>query len=242
MAEKPDTELIAVCEGRQDLYNMLAGLYFAPLSEEQIEVMAQTDYRAYGAGNSLMEAGFNDITRFLRKRHSGTRQMLSVDFTGCFDGTTSLKGKVAVPYASVFLSDSGLLNREPRNQALRAYAEEHLTVTNRAIPADHLSFELEFMGVLSQRIAAAAQAAEIETAQALVRQSQTFLRDHILSWFPPFEDLAARILQTRFYRGVLRVTEGFLQLDEQVLEELSDALEVRNTGTDAAVCRESVYA
>lgn len=212
------------CASRKAMYDMLAGLYYEPLSAERIEEMARTDYREFGEANALMASGFNDITRALRKRHTGTRQQLAVDFTASFGGTSSFKGKVAVPYASVFLSARGLLNQEPRNEVYFAYRKERLAVSNKSIPADHLSFELEFMGILSERIGQAVQADDIARAQELVRLSQEFLTEHVLSWFYIFKELALNIIKTRFYRGVLDVSDGYFDLDLEVMAELAETL------------------
>ncbi|MDR2109269.1 MAG: molecular chaperone TorD family protein [Coriobacteriales bacterium] len=209
-----------ILKGRREFYLTLAGLYFKPLTQEQIENMAQTDYTAFGAGEPLLEAGFNDITRFLRKRHSGTRQMLATDFTGSFGGTTPLGGKVAVPYASVFLSAEGLLNQRPRSEVLGIYKRAQLRVTDRSTPDDHLSFELEFLSVLSDRTVTAVEKGAYAEALEQLELSRDFIKEQILSWFPAFSQLAAQIVTTRFYRGVLRVTEGYLKLDQEVLDDL----------------------
>ncbi len=233
MADEEDRALlIQVCNGRTAMFNMLAGLYFEPLSTDEIETMAQTDLRQYSADNELIESGFNDITRFLRKRHSGTQQMLAVDYTSSFGGTKSYKGKVSVPYASVFLSESGLLNQEPRNKVYFAYREEQLAVSNKSIPADHLSFELEFMGILSERASKALEVGDDGRALELFQMSKDFLNEHVLTWFPLLKDLALHIITTRFYRGVLDVTQGYFELDLEVLDELISKVEDSHESSD----------
>ena len=214
-------ELVQACTERKNIYSMLASLYFAPLTVEQIEEMAQTDYRSFAMGNELLESGFNDITRYLRKRHTGTRQQLAVDYTGSFGGTTSYKGKQAVPFASVFLSENGLMNQEPRNQVYFAYRKELLGVANKSIPADHLSYELEFMGILSERMGKALEEGNTAKAQELCRASRGFLDEHILTWFPLLKETALHMIETRFYRGVLDATEGYLQLDLEILADIA---------------------
>lgn len=216
--------LLQVCESRTVFYAFLASLYYDVLTDEQIETMAQADCSRFEKGNELMESGFNHITRFLRKRHTGTRQMLAADYTSVFGGTSSYEGKVAVPYASVFLSSTGLLNREPRNRALAAYRAAGLDVTAPAIPADHLSFELKFMGLLSERAAEAVSAGSWDVAREAVMRSQVFLGEHIMPWFPLLKALALHLVSTRFYWGVLDLTDGYLQLDAEVLAEMVDEL------------------
>lgn len=242
--EEDKAQGIRLCEIRKSYYDMLASLYFGPLTADQIETMAQTDFRQFDTGNELMEAGFNDITRFLRKRHSGTRQMLAVDYTGSFGGTTAYKGKVAVPYASVYLSKNGLLNQEPRNEVYFAYRKERLSVKSKSIPADHLSFELEFMGVMSQRAQEALEREDYAAAAEALKTSKSFLNDYILTWFPLLKERALQMISTRFYRGVLSLTEGYFQLDGEVLDDMLEKLEESEVAgaPDAARAKQSAVA
>jgi len=223
-SKEPDMAdiIIEVLEGRRDFYLALAGFYFKPLTQEQIDSIAQTDYSAFGADEPLLEAGFNDITRYLRKRHSGTRQMLAIDFTSSFGGTQSYKGRVAAPYASVFLSEEGLLSQAPRAKVFKVFKRNCVRVVDENTPDDHLSFMLEFLAVMSERAAEALSKEEFDEVRTCLEESRDFINEHILTWFKDFEELANLLIEARFYRGVLRVTEGYLRMD---LETINDILE-----------------
>gem|GEM_PF-5051037 len=54
-----------------------------------------------------------------------------------------------------------------------------------------------------------------------------FLADHILSWFDTFQDLALLLLETRFYRGVLKISKGFFLEDAELLDAIAVELEQR---------------
>lgn len=60
-----------------------------------------------------------------------------------------------------------------------------------------------------------------------VRTSRAFLADHILSWFDAFQDLALLLLETRFYRGVLKISKGFFLEDAELLDAIAVELEQR---------------
>ena len=102
------------------------------------------------------------------------------------------------------------------------------------VPEDHLSFELSFMAVMSEKMAAAVEAGNMAEALRLAEVSDDFRANHILSWYPKFFDLAIHLVETRFYRGVLRATYGFLQLDGDTLAELKAALADDAEPADAA--------
>lgn len=225
MSDNNTAILKQVLASRSAFYLMLARFYQRPLEEAEIEQMAGTDYTQFAEGDDALAEGFNDITRFLRKRNTGTRQTLATDFTMTFDGVGALEEKVAVPYASVFLSEEGLLSREPRNEVFRLYKKEALRLRQGVnLPEDHLSFELEFLSVLSDRAACALEDADSDAAASALKTSSEFITGHILTWFGLFSDLAGRMLETRFYRGVLKITEGYLKMDLQTIADLLDEI------------------
>ncbi|MDR1185328.1 MAG: molecular chaperone TorD family protein [Coriobacteriales bacterium] len=212
--------LINVLESRREFYLALAGFYFKPLTQEKIDVMAQTDYLPFGVGEPLLEEGFNDITRFLRKRNTGTRQTLATEFTASFGAAATYKGKTAIPYASVHLSEAGLLSQQPRAEVFRAFTRNLLRVTDPNTPDDHLSFMLEFLAIMSNRAADALREGRTEDALSYIVESKDFINEQILTWFDIFAQVADRLLQERFYRGVLKVTKGYLLMDLQTIDDL----------------------
>ena len=88
----------------------------------------------------------------------------------------------------------------------------------------------EFLVVLSDRIIAALEAGDDAEALRQVRVSRAFLADHILSWFDTFQDLALLLLETRFYRGVLKISGRLLSRTpsfDAIAVELEQRLEAR---------------
>jgi TorA maturation chaperone TorD len=219
-------ELINVLESRSDFYLTLAGFYMSPLTQEQIDNMAKADLSVFAVGETLLEEGFNDITRFLKKRNTGTRQMLAVDFTSSFGGAEVWKGRSALPVSSLFLGEQGLLYHDSRNDVFNVYKKQALKLRKGAdLPEDHLSFELEFLSVLSTRSKEALKKGENHEAIDCLRLSRSFIRNHILVWFRQLSELANFLITTRFYRGVMKVTEGYLLVDLQTIDDLIEEIE-----------------
>ncbi|MBR2835892.1 MAG: molecular chaperone TorD family protein [Coriobacteriales bacterium] len=220
--ELPVSEQIAsALEARAVFYETLSSLYFQPLKQADIDNMAAADFSVYADLNEDFADGVNDITRYLRKRNTGTRDELAVDFTGAFAGVKAYGTKTAVPYKSVFTSREGLLYQEGYVEVFRAYKAE--CVKRRPgldWPDDHLSFMCEFMALLSRRTAAALAEGNKEQALHELQVSKQFLNDNILSWFGNFTDIANHLLTTRFYRGVIKITRGFFTLDLETLDDL----------------------
>ena len=220
-------ETCAVLEARAGMYDTLAGLYFHSLSQEQIDAMAAADYtELMNDDNPLIASGFNDIYRYLRKRNTGTHQELSVDFSSCFLGTHTYKGLSGQPYESLF-TDAGLrLNGAPRGAVHRAYKAEGVALrTGYDYPDDHLAFECEFMSVLCRRTIEALEADDEPEARRLLDVQRDFMSEHICAWFRRLHDLALKFVKTRFYRGVLDISQGFFDGEIETIDDLRWVLE-----------------
>lgn len=235
-------ELAGVLEDRADFYLMLAGFYYKPLTQEQIDAMAAQDLSAHESCETLMDEGFDDMRRVLRKRHTGTRRILATEWTSTFGGAEAYKGKYCVPNASVFLDESGSTYGWPRNEASRIYRQRSLRLADNAgMPESHLSFELEFLAVLSREAADCLRAGDAAGALERVDVSRTFVEKSVQSWFPQLKELAFCMLKTRFYKGVLKITEGYLELDCQTLDDLRAEIApyAGEAGAEAATSEEA---
>ena len=220
-----DPQVAAALEARAAFYETLASLYFMPLKQEDVDRMAAADFSAYADLNEDFADGLNDITRYLRKRNTGTRDELAVDFTGAFAGVKVYEGKTAVPYKSVFTNSDGLLYQEGYRDVFQAFKAECVKKREGLDwPDDHISFMCEFMALLSRRTARALAAGDAAEALRELQVSRAFLDDNILSWFDRFGERALLLLKTRFYKGVLKVSKGFFALDRETIDDLVDVV------------------
>lgn len=220
-----DPQVAAALEARAAFYETLASLYFMPLKQEDVDRMAAADFSAYADLNEDFADGLNDITRYLRKRNTGTRDELAVDFTGAFAGVKVYEGKTAVPYKSVFTNSDGLLYQEGYRDVFQAFKAECVKKREGLDwPDDHISFMCEFMALLSRRTARALAAGDAAEALRELRVSRAFLDDNILSWFDRFGERALLLLKTRFYKGVLKVSKGFFALDRETIDDMVDVV------------------
>lgn len=218
--------LAEVLESRATFYEMLSSLYFKPLTQEEIDHMAETDFSAYRELGGDFDDGFNDIYRYLRRRNTGTRQDLAVDFTGAFTGTSTWEGKTAVPYKSVFTSEEGLMYQEGYREVAAAFRHEAIKRREGLDwPDDHLSFMCQFMAIMSRRVEEDLEAGDYEKAKKDLNSSRDFLDKHIASWFEDFAEIANKLLKTRFYRGVIKITRGYIKLDRETLDDLLEEVE-----------------
>ena len=215
--------LAEVMRSRSAFYRLLSRLFLKPLEDDDIKMLTDMDFVSQASemgDGSMLAQGLNDMGRGLRRQHSGTRMLLSTDYTMCFDGVPTKDGKVAAPYASVFLSEDGLLCREPRNDVYRLFAQSGLRLKKGVdLPEDHISFEFEYLAILADRAAEAAEHGRASEAERMVDDSINFLENHLVTWLPMLADIAGSLLKTRFYQGVMKAAVGYVELDRQTLSD-----------------------
>lgn len=226
----PDEALVPYMESRTEFYKTLHKLYRWPLTQEELDALDGESFKELSEqlGEGLMSLGFNDMYRFLRRRHTGTRQLLSADFTKVFLGTATYEGFCAQPYASLFVGGEHRLMGAERNAVNKIYRSNAVRLSEGIdLPEDHLAFECEFLSIINQRATAALREGDTSRAIELLQLELTFLNEHVLNWIPRFYYLAEKLVDTRFYRGVLRVTKGFLEDEPQAIEEMIKDLRAR---------------
>ena len=237
MDESTLEELRAVAEARGAFYRTLASLYFKELDQEGIDRLAGADLAAVDWDEPLMGEGYADIAAYLAHRDHGTRQELASDFAGAILGAGSYEERRATPYESVFTSESGLLMQEARDDVYRMLCEAHLEVEEGLrTPEDHLSFECEYMAVQAERLATALAQGDVEHAARVLDAQHAFHAAHLLNWIDAYCDCLDGCARTRFYRGVSKVTRGFIRADEGLMAETAAVLGVGDSVKGVARC------
>ncbi len=205
-------------EARASFYRFLSSVYLKELTDEQIEDLA---HRSYPDDGSLMAQGYAMIFEYLRHRDSGTRQELAVDYAHTFLSAGTYERLVAPPYESVFTSAQQLLMQEARDGAVKSYRAEGLALPiDNTTPEDHLGFELQFMALLVDRAAEALESGDEGEFFRLVRAQDDFLSKHLGNWIPAFAKAIDKNARTDFYRGIGMLTEGFVRLERELIDEM----------------------
>lgn len=162
---------------------------------------------------------------------------LAVDYARIFLSAGVAQGKAAFPYASVYTSRQHLMMQDSRNDAAALFAKNGLAPRKDMyrIPEDHIGLLLEYMALLCDEeagqpeMAQGGQGAETrEQAQAAGSQEQIrgaaeksgalakqadFLKNQLLNWATAFTADVVKYASTDFYRGLGKLTKGFLTLE-----------------------------
>lgn len=220
------SQLIEVNAGRAAYYRMLAELFFRELTQQQVDHLAGMDFAGMAGDNALIAEGYEDMRRYLRHANSGTRQALACDYAHTFLAAGNYETFAATPFESVFTSELGLMMQEARDGVYKMYCEQHIQPqADLHVPEDHVSFEFEFLATVIERTNAALLASGFDRARDLAQTVSDFHVQHQLNWVDDLCDAVLDVAETRFYRGVSKVTRGFVHIETDVIADELDVLQ-----------------
>lgn len=221
MEQHDREELAEVNAARKGFYEFLASMYKLELTDEQIGTLTKQDLPTDA---EYVGAGYATVKEYLRHRDSGTRQELAVDYARVFLCAGMYEQLMAPPYESVYTSEEHLLMQDARDSAVAFYLGEELGLpADNTTPEDHLSFEFQFMAKLIERAGAALDAGDEARYAELCTKQRAFFDEHLANWVPRLCADVRAYAQTAFYRGVADITEGFLQLEDQMIGQSAQA-------------------
>ena len=216
------TEFETIQLNRASLYSFVARLFERPLSQDDIETLARTDFSAMACGDEAIDHGLHVMERTLAKRNTGTRELLNRDYTSAFYGIQTLNGKVAIPYESAFEGSDQRLMGAARSRVYNIYKKQALKLAEGIdLPEDHLSFMCQFMAVMARRAVELKNAGRTDDLRQNLLLQQAFLREHVLSWYPKLRETASQLVEGRFYRGVMEMAQGVFDMDAWALKRLT---------------------
>ena len=150
---------------------------------------------------------------------------LDKDFEGLhWDYTRMFIGPYKIPapiWESAYLNREGLLFAEETLEVRRLYLQYNLLSLQYGHEADdHLGLELDFMYQLSKLSNEQLQVENGNQLQKVFADQSDFLKEHLLKWIPTFSEKVIEHSETDFYKGMVKILNGFLTIDKICLEEL----------------------
>ncbi len=219
-AETTTEELITVNEQRSATYGFLSRLFRREVTSELLDELHGLRYRV-STGNELVDEGHRLIATYLSGLWGNSVTDLAVDYLRTFFGHGYSGHAAAYPFESVYTSEKRLLMQDTRDEVLALYRAAGLAKDESWKEGeDHIALELEYMQVLVQRTTEALREGRENDAYRLVKRQKYFMEDHIGAWAPLLCEQMRTFSKTDFYRGLSYMTEGFLQTDAALIDNL----------------------
>lgn len=196
-------------QSRRDMYRFLSRLYVLEVDQPLLEALQQIRYPER-CPNEDMTEGYRMMAEFFKEQKGRKTQAvlddLAVDYARVFLSAGVAQGKAAFPYESVYTSRKHLMMQESRSEVIALYAAKGVTPVQEMyrVPEDHLGLLLEYMALLCQEGA----------------EQHSFLKEHLNNWVPAFAGEVQTYASTGFYKGLAKLTRGFLAAEEALVSEM----------------------
>jgi len=121
------------------------------------------------------------------------------------------------PYESMWIAN--MMGGEPLLNVKEVYRKAGISKSkNYPEPEDHIAFELRFMHHLCEEVSS--ESKDVEQILDSIGFQKTFLNDHLLKWIPNFCDALYNYEKSDFYKGIAKITKGFISMDLKMVEEI----------------------
>lgn len=210
-------EFIDFNDQRAEIYWWMSSLLSRELTEDDLTEYLGGEMLTFLSGLGMtpelkqpVEA-FRDALNRLETREDAQLE-LAADFCGLFLSTPK---SGALPYASIYVGESGLLNDKPA-QDMHKLMEEYSIAQRKEFnePADHVAVELDFMGNL---IILANQQESEEKAETVMQAQLDFINTMLLNWLPTFAKSCDSRDNFGFYAATVNLLLAFCKLDAAFL-------------------------
>ena len=237
-----DITFAEVLRGRMATYQFLSRLFRVEVDQELLDTLMTMKFPA-NTGNELVDEGYRLMCSYLGKADAAVLTDLAVDYVRAFIGSGNDGFSAAYPYESVYTSPKRLMMQDARDEVLVLYHAAGLDKQESWKEGeDHIALELEFEQILIERALTALEQDEDETCLNLLLQQRNFLEDHLLAWYPMMAHDLQKFPNTDFYRGLGKLTSGYLRNDFEFLTEVledngvlaGDAVEEREVAEGVA--------
>lgn len=215
-----DITFAEVLRGRMATYQFLSRLFRVEVDQELLDTLMTMKFPA-NTGNELVDEGYRLMCSYLGKADAAVLTDLAVDYVRAFIGSGNDGFSAAYPYESVYTSPKRLMMQDARDEVLVLYHAAGLDKQESWKEGeDHIALELEFEQILIERALTALEQGEDETCLNLLLQQRNFLEDHLLAWYPMMAHDLQKFPNTDFYRGLGKLTSGYLRNDFEFLTEV----------------------
>ena len=204
---------------RAQTYGMLARLFRIEVDYPTMREMQGLRFPV-ATGNDLVNLGYRQLYDFLKTAWEESVTDLAIDYVRCFIGHGVNGYSAAYPYESVYTSERRLMMQEARAEVLATFRANNLKRGRWNESEDHIAMELEFMQRMALRTQEALCRGDEDAAVELLETQRGFVHDHLLNWLPMLVSDMQQFARTTFYKGLGNLTLGYVQEDQELIEEL----------------------
>jgi len=225
--------------GRENFYAFLSRLYAREVDEEMLKTIIATqptinflassqETQEFEKGNAILQEFVSHAKTLKGKEIRNLITDLRVEYAAMFLAVgkpLKFKGPLLTS-ESAYLGDHGASYYDkPFDVVKDTYSSAGFEKRKDFLePEDHVAIELEYMANLSRQTYVSLDERKPDSASGYLKLQKEFLRDHLLRWVPKLCEGMKDLAESKLYQSLAFLTEGFILMDEQVVDELTKAL------------------
>lgn len=215
---------ITLSQVRADLYRFLGGIYIMEVDSTQLSLLKKMTFPEItgnsSAGSDLRE-GYELVRQYVEKITENDLDDLAADYAKVFLAAGDATGRAAFPYESVYVNKRHRVGGSTEMQMHALYKARGLEADPDAYRTmdDNIGLMLEYMGAVCDELTEAFAADDYEKAAALLAEQKDFVKTHLTNWAYSFTADVIRFSERDFYKGIAKITAGFLRKETELLDE-----------------------
>jgi TorA maturation chaperone TorD len=225
-----ENEFLLLAKARASFYAFL-NIYFTVLPDEQfVQSVRKDEFR--GVLDNLkrdqeVHPEIAEGARLMRDYLSATKDLepqklaerLGIDRTRLYRGITPDFGPPP-PYEALWVGNAND-GTEVLQEISHTYSESEFTLADDTHERlDYMGIELDYLEQLVQKEISARETQDVDRVRSAVECQYTFWKQHLGKWAPNYITTALEYADTDFYQGHLRMLNGFIEQEKEVLREI----------------------
>jgi len=218
---------LAVAQARRSVYEMLSAYFLELPDQRMVNGIFNPDFErslfrvASVFETGEMKEGLRLISHFISSYKNQSQEeilrRIAIDRTRLFRGISE-EYSPPPPYESFYREQR--LHGDTSAEVRRFYSKLGVTLPEEWTESpDYLGVEIDFMRLLCQSEEEAWLNKQPEKALELLGAGMGFLKDHLWQWALSFLDKMYEMADLDFYRGLAKLTSGFLKYDGHLIGE-----------------------
>ena len=224
MAEMDMKTAAALAKARASMYRFLGGLYIMEVDAEQLaqlKKMTFPEVEGKDDADQDLREGYALVRDYVAGITEADLDDLAADYAKVFLAAGDATGRAAFPYESVYVDRRYRVGGSTEMQMHALYLERGLMADPDVYRTmdDNIGLMLEYQGNVCEELAAALEAEDTEKVQSLIGEQKTFIKKHLTNWIYAFTSDVIRYSERDFYKGVAKITSGFIKKEAELLKK-----------------------
>ena len=216
--------LIELSKYRALMYRFLGGLYIMEVDEDQLKALKKLEFPEITDEEEAdldLREGYLLVKEYVADATADDLEDLAADYAKVFLAAGDATGRAAFPYESVYIDNKRQVGGSSEMQMKALYLERGWEPDPNVYRTmyDNIGLMLEYMGIICDEITDAIELEDRDKFIQLLSEQRAFVKKHLTNWAYSFTSDIGKYAESGFYKGVARITNGFLKKEAALLQE-----------------------